>query len=53
LIKQNGHFEVLDNKTCDIFVTDLEGYRTQLKQQHDCNRVHMDYERIEDTIQAK
>jgi hypothetical protein len=47
VIKQNGHFEVVSNMACDIFVTDLEKYRLHLKHQHDCSHVHLTYEEYE------
>ena len=47
VIKQNGHFEVVSNMACDIFVTDLEKYRLHLRQEHNCSHVHLTYEEHE------
>lgn len=50
LLKQNGHTKVVKTMECDITVTDIEAYREQLKQEHNCNRVHLNYCEITKTI---
>jgi hypothetical protein len=48
LLKQNGHTEVLKTINCDLYVTDLEQFREQLKLEHNANRVHLNFSEIRD-----